>query len=804
MRVSPKLSKILAESLVVAKCFHHEFFTPEHVLATAMKDEFVEGLLANSGADTKELKSDVDNYLSTRLPVISQYANPEMIKAPVESAGFQAMMNRAVFHCVTAENDTLDITDVLLSMLDESRNYSSYFMRTSGINRLKLLENITRIRPFRRTFESGSGTGTTGASSTAGGPGFGPGQGGGQYQMGPGEQAILQNNAGGLKRFAVDMTEQAKSGLYDKMIGREEEIERTIQILCRRTKNNPLYVGDAGVGKTAIAQGLAQRIVDGKVPDILKDYKLYALDIGLLLAGAKFRGDFEERLHNVINELKEKKKSILFIDEIHMIMGAGSNGSSPIDAANMLKPVLASGEVKFIGSTTFEEYSKNFEKDRALARRFQKIDIAEPSQEQAVEILKGLLPTYEKTHNVKYETGAVEEAVKLSVRFMPDRKLPDKAIDIIDEAGSYQHILKTGGFSGWASKSHNKALPETVSSAKAKRPTRVSPEIIRKVTAKITKIPINLVKDDEKILLKNIDENLKKDIFGQDKAIQAISKAVKRSRAGFRNPDKPEASYLFVGPTGCGKTELAKSLAKLLNQPLLRYDMSEYQEKHTVSRLVGSPPGYVGFEEGGQLVKDVRKNPHSIILFDEIEKAHQDIYNVLLQVMDYGQLTDNQGRKADFRSCIIIMTSNAGARDLEKGEIGFGGQSETDVEASLSEAVNKEFPPEFRNRLDAVIPFNYLDFEVAKMVCQKEIEKLAGRMSEKNVELSVTPKALIEITNKGYSKEFGARNIARTVENEIANQLVDEVLFGSLENGGKVTADFKKGNIIFTYGKENS
>ena len=802
MRVSPKLSKILAESLVVAKCFHHEFFTPEHVLATAMKDEFVEGLLANSGADTKELKSDVDNYLSTRLPVISQYANPEMIKAPVESAGFQAMMNRAVFHCVTAENDTLDITDVLLSMLDESRNYSSYFMRTSGINRLKLLENITRIRPFRRTF--GSGTGATGAGGTAGGPGFGPGQGGGQYQMGPGEQAILQNNAGGLKRFAVDMTEQAKSGLYDKMIGREEEIERTIQILCRRTKNNPLYVGDAGVGKTAIAQGLAQRIVDGKVPDILKDYKLYALDIGLLLAGAKFRGDFEERLHNVINELKEKKKSILFIDEIHMIMGAGSNGSSPIDAANMLKPVLASGEVKFIGSTTFEEYSKNFEKDRALARRFQKIDIAEPSQEQAVEILKGLLPTYEKTHNVKYETGAVEEAVKLSVRFMPDRRLPDKAIDIIDEAGSYQHILKTGGFSGWASKSHNKALPETVSSAKAKRPTRVSPEIIRKVTAKITKIPIDLVKDDEKILLKNIDENLKKDIFGQDKAIQAISKAVKRSRAGFRNPDKPEASYLFVGPTGCGKTELAKSLAKLLGQPLLRYDMSEYQEKHTVSRLVGSPPGYVGFEEGGQLVKDVRKNPHSIILFDEIEKAHQDIYNVLLQVMDYGQLTDNQGRKADFRSCIIIMTSNAGARDLEKGEIGFGGQSDTDVEASLSEAVNKEFPPEFRNRLDAVIPFNYLDFEVAKMVCQKEIEKLAGRMSEKNVELSVTPKALIEITNKGYSKEFGARNIARTVENEIANQLVDEVLFGSLENGGKVTADFKKGNIIFTYGKENS
>lgn len=783
MKVSTMLSRILSESLLTAKDFHHEFFTPEHVLATAIKDEFVEQLLANSGADTKELKSEVNNYLTTKLPVISADANPELIKTPVESAGFQAMMNRAVFHCVTADNDTLDITDVLISMLDESRNYSSYFLKVSGLNRLKLLENITRVRPIKRLY---------GAA--------------GQNQGGPGNNSadptLSPNNTGGLKRFTIDMTELAKNGAYDALIGREEEIERTIQILCRRTKNNPLHVGDAGVGKTSIIQGLAQRIVNGKVPDILKGFTIYSLDMGLLLAGSKFRGDFEERLHSVIDELKQKKKAILFIDEIHMIMGAGTNGSSQIDAANLLKPVLSSGEVRFIGSTTFEEYSKNFEKDRALARRFQKIDVLEPSADEAVKILKGLLPTYEKHHNVRFDEGAVEEAVKLSVQFLPDRRLPDKAIDIIDEAGSYQHILKTGGFTGFASKVNNKALPSTEHSAKAA--AHISPETIRLVTAKMAKLPIDTVKGDEKQVLKSIDSILGKDIFGQDKAIQALSKAVKRSRAGFRNPDKPEASYLFVGPTGCGKTELARSLAKLLKEPLLRYDMSEYQEKHTVSRLVGSPPGYVGFEEGGQLVKDVRKNPHSIVLFDEIEKAHPDIYNVLLQVMDYGQLTDNQGRKADFRSCIIIMTSNAGARDLEKAGIGFGTQAGDNLDASLNEAVNKEFPPEFRNRLDAVIPFNFLDIEVAKMVCKKEVNKLAQRMLEKDVKLSVTAKALSYITEKGYSKEFGARNIARTVEEEIANQLVDEVLFGSLEKGGKVTVDFKKENLIFTYGKESS
>ena len=779
MKVSTTLSRILSESLLVAKDFHHEFFTPEHVLATAIRDEFVEQLLHNSGGDTKELKTEVSNYLTTQLPVISENANPEIIKAPVESAGFQAMMNRAVFHCISCDSDMIDITDILLSMFDESRNYSSYFLKTCGVERLKLMENITKIRPLKKNPQAQQPL-----------PGDIPGS----------------NNQGGLKRFAVNMTELASKGAYDPLVGREAELERTIQILCRRSKNNPLHVGDAGVGKTAITQGLAQRIVKGQVPDLLKGYTIYALDIGLLLAGSKFRGDFEERLHSVIDELKEKKKSILFIDEIHMIMGAGSNGSTQVDAANLLKPVLASGDIKCIGSTTFEEFSKNFEKDRALARRFQKIDILEPTEKETVQIIKGLIPKYEKHHNAVYSDGAVEEAVKLSIQFLPDRRLPDKAIDIIDEAGSYQHILKSGGFTGRGSH------PGLI--ATQTNPVRVNTDIIRRVTARIAKVPLDTLRGEEKDSLRSIETSLSQSIFGQEAAVTTLGKAVKRARAGFRNPEKPEACYLFVGPTGCGKTELARTLAALLKEPLLRYDMSEYQEKHTVSRLVGSPPGYVGFEEGGQLVKDVRKNPHAVILFDEIEKANEDIYNVLLQVMDYGQLTDNQGRKADFRSCIIIMTSNAGARELERGSIGFGDDTPANMEASLKDAVSREFPPEFRNRLDAVIPFNYLDLEVAKQVCRKEVERLTARMKEKKVSLTVTDRAIAYITELGYSKEFGARNIARTVEDEIADKLVDEVLFGKLEKGGAVTADYKapaksakskkSDGLTFTYGKENS
>lgn len=796
VKVSPILTKILSESLLNAKQSHHQFFTPEHVLAAAIKNEFVTTLLNNSGANSETLKGQLYDYLNTKMPVVSENANPEYVKGPVESAGFQAMMNKAVFHCITCDNDTIDITDVLVSMLDENRNYCSYFLKSCGVDRLRLLENISRAKPVVRGNASSTASGNSGNAAH----GKQNGMPGGMIPEG-----LMSNNSGGLERFATNLTELAKKGAFDQLVGREEELERTIQVLCRRSKNNPLHVGDAGVGKTALTQGLAQRIVEGRVPDALKDYTIYSLDIGLLLAGSKFRGDFEERLHSIIDELKQKKNVILFIDEIHMIMGAGTNGNSQMDAANLLKPVLATGEVKFIGSTTYEEYSKNFEKDRALARRFQKIDISEPTAAETVRIIKGLISKFEKHHCAKYTSTAIEDAVKLSVQYLPERRLPDKALDIIDEAGAYVHIMKNGGFTG-----RKKPLPkytkitlgdeDKLSVTDEQYPeviSQVTPAVIRKVTAKIAKLPIDTVQGENKDALRQLEATMRKEIFGQEKAILSLAKSVKRSRAGFRNPEKPEACYLFVGPTGCGKTELARTLSKILNEPLLRYDMSEYQEKHTVSRLVGSPPGYVGFEEGGQLVKDIRKNPHAVVLFDEIEKANEDIYNVLLQVLDYGSLTDNQGRKADFRNCIIIMTSNAGARDLERQGIGFGSELSDNLEASLKEAVDKEFPPEFRNRLDAVIPFGYLDKSVVRLVCRKEIKRLEDRMLAKKVKLEVSDSCVEYLTEQGYSKEFGARNIARTVEDKIADALVDEVLFGKLEKGGFVKVDFSDGELNF-------
>ena len=784
MKVSPVLTKVLSDSMFMAKKSKHEFFTPEHILLQALQEDAICKLLTDSGCKIDALKTSLNYYLETQIPVVSEQADEKFIQTPIESVGFQSVMNRAVYHCVSCDTDVIDITDVLVSMIDEANNYCSYYMKTSGVKKQRLIEVITNAKGV-------FGQNTSNKKNSKNGSFLGA------KNFGTGEDEMFSNNSGGLARFTINLTELAKEGKFDELIGRDEELERTIQILCRRTKNNPLHVGDAGVGKTALTQGLAQRIVQEKVPEALKGYSIYSLDMGLLLAGSKFRGDFEERLHSIIDELKEQKKAILFIDEIHMLMGAGTNGSSQIDAANLLKPALAGGNIKVIGSTTFEEYAKNFEKDRALARRFQKIDIMEPSIEDTIKIIKGLQSKYEKHHNVKYRNDAISTAVNLSVQYMPDKRLPDKAIDIIDESGAYLHITKNGGFKGFLAT--EKANGKKVSKSLPAAVPLVTPSVIKTVTAKIAKIPIDVISGNEKTNLKEIENTLQKDIFGQDKAIFALGKAVKRARAGFRNPDKPEASYLFVGPTGCGKTELAKCLSKVLKEPLLRYDMSEYQEKHSVSRLVGSPPGYVGFEEGGQLTKDVRKNPTSIILFDEIEKAHQDIYNVLLQILDYGVLTDNQGRKSDFRSCIIIMTSNAGARNLEKGSIGFGDTQTDNIEASIREAVDKEFPPEFRNRLDAIIPFNFLSKEVSKNVCKKEVSKLAERMKEKKVILTVSDAAIEYLTTLGYSKEFGARNIARTIEEQIANQLVDEVLFGKLEKGGNVFVDTKEASLIFDF-----
>ena len=778
MKLTPTLAKILSESLMTAKKAHHQFFTPEHVLSVALQYDVVVKILTACGANTETIRTETCDYLATKVPVSTAAAQDDIFKVPVESAGFQNMMNKAIFHCLSAETDVLDITDLLVIMLETPNNYASYYLRRGGVDKMRLTEVVSRIRQETRSLRG----------SKSGQQPFNPGP------FAEGMNSAIENQEpkyDALQKFTTNLNEQAKAGAYDDLVGREEEIERTIQILCRRTKNNPLHVGDAGVGKTAITYGIAQRLVKGEVPASLKGFEIYSLDLGLLLAGSKFRGDFEERLNAVIKEVLEQKKVILFIDEIHMIMGAGTNGSTNMDAANLLKPVLAGGQVRVIGSTTYEEFSKNFEKDRALARRFQKIDILEPTKGEAIQILKGLQKKYEEYHHVRFSSDAIETAVNLSVQYLPDRRLPDKAIDLIDEAGAWMNITKNGGFKGKDVKKAGKA------SAKA---PLVDEEIIRKVTAKIAHLPLETVKGDDKEKLKNIESILSSEVFGQDKAVQAVAKAVKRARAGFRNPDKPEACYLFVGPTGVGKTELAKSLAATLGEPLLRYDMSEYQEKHAVSRLIGSPPGYVGFEEGGQLTKDVRKNPHAVILFDEIEKAHEDIYNVLLQVLDYGQLTDNQGRKSDFRSCIIIMTSNAGARDMEKPGIGFGTETAESAEASLKEAVDREFSPEFRNRLDSIIPFGHLDKKVARMVCEKEVRKLSGRMAERKVTLTVTDKALDYLTDEGYSREFGARNMARIVEDRLANPLVDEVLFGELENGGNVQADVSRNKISFKYG----
>ena len=789
-RTSPLLGKIMLEARFIAEDLNHLFFTPEHILSVAVKKEFIADFLKKCGANLDFLKFELNNYLMTKIPVVSQENGKlKLFEAPIDSSAFREMMSHTLFNCAATNADVIDMLDILLSMYHNKNSFSAYCLQASGVSKDNLFASITqyrltsRVEKIEKAMNSSEETNETRNQNQ-------------QNIM----ESMMTNNTGGLKRFAEDMTEKAGKHEYDVLIGRDNEIERTLQILCRRSKNNPLLVGDAGVGKTAIIQGLAQRIVNKQVPLILQNSSIYSLDLGVLLAGSKFRGDFEERLTSILDEIeqqKDGKKAILFIDEIHMIIGAGTNGSNQMDAANILKPYLTNGRIKLIGSTTYEEFSNIFEKDKALSRRFQKVDIVEPSAEETVKIIEGLIPNFEKHHNVRYAKGSIEEAVNLSVRYLPERKLPDKAIDIIDEAGSYVFIQNSGGFTGKNTIRFENG--DNSGNNSSKKNAVVTKDIIKKVTAKITQLPIDSINNDEKSLLQKLEDNLEKDIFGQNEAVHKLSKAVKRARVGFRNPDKPEAIFLFVGPTGCGKTELARSLSKILKMPLLRYDMSEYQEKHSVSRLVGSPPGYVGFEEGGILVKEVRKNPNSIVLFDEIEKAHQDIYNVLLQVMDYGQLTDNQGRKADFRSCIIIMTSNAGARDLEKGNIGFGTEDLKNVEASLNEAVNKTFPPEFRNRLDSVIPFNYLDFEIAKQVCQKEIANLSKRLLQKKVSLEVSSECIELLSKKGYSKEFGARNIARTIENEIADKLVDEVLFGSLAKGGKAIAKIgTDGEILIT------
>ncbi len=774
MKVSQEVQAIFNAAYNEAKLRNHEYLTPEHILYAGLSFEKLRLVMEGCDADVEQLRRGIEAYFEQKVPVLRSSAEP------VQTSSFQAVIERAVMQSQASGKDEVEISDLIVSLYDEERTYAGYYMRKLGIKRLQLLEVLSHgIGEF------------TGEEAEL-------------LDEGEGRPDLEGRDKRGLKpgpleRFATDLTAQAAAGKLEPVIGREAEIERTIQVLCRRLKNNPIHVGEAGVGKTAITEGLAQRIVAGNVPPLLKDYTIYSLDMGALLAGTKFRGDFEERVKKVVDILLKKEKAILFIDEIHTIVGAGAVTGGSMDASNLLKPALTSGKLRCIGSTTYDEYNKIFEKDRALSRRFQKIDITEPSQSETVEILKGLRPKYEEFHRVHFSDDALEAAVRLSAQFITERRLPDKAIDVIDEAGARARISAFKlGQKGGETPSSEGTSSEGASGEAPMGETVVDIQVpeIETVVAKIARIPERSVSSSEKERLSGLEVSLKQEVFGQDAAIDAVVRAVKRSRAGFRAPDKPVANFLFVGPTGVGKTELARQLAKQLGVSLHRFDMSEYQEKHTVSRLIGSPPGYVGYEEGGLLTDTVRKNPHAVVLLDEIEKAHPDIYNILLQIMDYATLTDNQGRKADFRNVILIMTSNAGARDVGKNLIGFGDRTLSN--SALDEAVERAFTPEFRNRLDAVVHFGNLPMEVIERIVTKALDDFNLQLAEKKVRLVARDSVVKFLAEKGYSREFGARNISRLVEDKIKSFFVDEVLFGRLEKGGTAVADLVDGQIVFS------
>ena len=704
MKIANELQKILNSAVSDAEKAGHEFVTPEHLLNASLEYKPIWDLLLACGGNVEKIKKSTQEYIQDNILIIKN-------KPPIQTVGFQSIIERAILNCVAAEKKQLEATDIIVSMLEETNNYCSYFLQKYGVDRLRLIEIISYLKYNGNSEDLGDAISELLQSENYKElKSFENSE--NNFNIQPNSHVKEEKTRKtALEKYTVNLTKEAEAGKFDNLIGREKELERTMQILCRRTKNNPIHVGDAGVGKTAITQGLAIKLATGKVPELLKDYSLYSLNMGALIAGTKFRGDFEERLKRITEELIQKEKVILFIDEIHTIVGAGATGSGNLDASNLLKPILSSGKLRCIGSTTFEEYARIFEKDRALARRFQKIDITEPSVEETIKILEGLKNSYQEFHHVLYTKTAIKTAVELSIQYMNDRRLPDKAIDIIDEAGASLRMSKTLG-----KKSNTNFL-------------RVTPSVIEKTVARLARIPEPKITVSNGENLRSLEDDLKKQIFGQDQGILQVVQTVKRSKAGMSDNNRPTASFLFVGPTGVGKTELAKILAQNLGMKFLRYDMSEYQERHTVSRLIGSPPGYVGFEEGGLLTQALRQNPYSLVLLDEIEKAHSDIYNVLLQVMDYGQLTDNQGRKADFRNAILIMTSNAGAKNMSQQIIGFAGKNQG--MNAVQEAIKNTFAPEFRNRLDAIIPFDYLSLNVAKDIVQKEINKLSERLAKK-------------------------------------------------------------------------
>ena len=740
MKLDDITNRVLMAAYNEAKYNGHEYFTPEHILYASLFFNEGAAIIENSGASVEIIKNELVKFFNENMPLVEN-------ADPIESVGVNNIMQTTAYHCMSSGKDVIRIGDIIAALFNEKESFASYILQKNGVKRIDVLKYISHgVSLIPRSNDSSLEPVKPSQNASD-------------------EDDLVSEENDFLKNFTVELVEKAKKDKIDPLIGREDILERTIQVLSRRLKNNPIHVGDPGVGKTAITEGLARLILDKKVPKALKNSKIYYLDMGSMIAGTKYRGDFEERMKKVLNEIQSQKNAIVYIDEIHTIVGAGSVSEGSMDASNIIKPFLTQGTLRFIGSTTYEEYKKYFEKDRALSRRFQKIDVPEPGIEDTYKILQGLKDRYEDYHKVKYTNEALKLAAELSAKYIQDRHLPDKAIDVIDETAAYVRLHCNN---------ENKIIT-------------ITDKDIELTVSSIAKIPKKSVSNNEINQLKTLDKKLKKEIFGQDSAIDTVTGAIKRSRAGFNEPEKPVASLFFVGPTGVGKTELCKQLSSTLGIPLIRFDMSEYQEKHTVARLIGAPPGYVGYEEGGLLTDAIRKTPYCVLLLDEIEKAHPDIYNILLQIMDYATLTDNNGKKADFRNVILIMTSNAGAREVGRAMIGFDNRN---VEKSaIIKEVERIFSPEFRNRLDDIAVFNHINEDMALLIAKKAMKMFEEKLKPKNIKLSVTPKFYKWLAQKGLSSNYGAREILRIVQDKIKTYFVDAVLFGQLSSGGTAVVD---------------
>ncbi|MBB3993241.1 ATP-dependent Clp protease ATP-binding subunit ClpA [Sulfitobacter undariae] len=755
---STTLEQSIHAALALANARRHEFATLEHMLLSLMDEPDAVQVMKACSVDIDELRETLVDFIDEEL---SNLVTDEEGSEAVPTAAFQRVIQRAAIHVQSSGRTEVTGANVLVAIFAERESNAAYFLQEQEMTRYDAVNFI--------------------AHGVAKDPAFGearPLSGAPDHE----EEALGvtegDKKESALEKYCVDLNKKSRDGDVDPLIGRDSEVERCIQVLCRRRKNNPLLVGDPGVGKTAIAEGLARKIVAGETPEILSKTTIYSLDMGALLAGTRYRGDFEERLKAVVTELEEHEDAVLFIDEIHTVIGAGATSGGAMDASNLLKPALAGGKLRTMGSTTYKEFRQHFEKDRALARRFQKIDVNEPSVEDAQKILKGIKPYFEDHHSVKYTADAIKTSVELAHRYINDRKLPDSAIDVIDEAGAAQHLL-----------------------AASKRRKTIGIKEIEAVVAKIARIPPKSVSKDDVVVLRDLEASLKRVVFGQDKAIEALSSAIKLARAGLREPEKPIGNYLFAGPTGVGKTEVAKQLADTLGVKLLRFDMSEYMEKHAVSRLIGAPPGYVGFDQGGMLTDGVDQDPHCVLLLDEMEKAHPDVYNILLQVMDHGKLTDHNGRTVDFRNVVLIMTSNAGASEQAKEAVGFGRENRTGEDTA---AIERTFTPEFRNRLDAVISFGALPKEVIMRVVEKFVLQLEAQLMDRNVTIELSTKAAEWLADKGYDAKMGARPLGRVIQEHIKKPLAEELLFGKLAKGGVVKIGVKKGELdIITEGPDS-